>query len=120
MEALFGSIRQASGCHYQQDALSVTSTLKKVLVTGIVASTTDSNCIVNSGSFAKAPVDTSIISSGSENINFSSSATGILNVLCQTQRNHCMPTSLHNISVALVAGYIVRVVGEKISCHFCF
>jgi len=123
VEALFGSLRQASGCHYQQDAAAVTSALKKMLVTGIIASTKDGNVVEESQSRSKVlsfcqPEPSSPKPVLPEYI-FPSTAIQVLNCLLQTHRNHVIPATVLNISLALVAGYIVRVVNENISCNFC-
>ena len=182
VEALFGSLRQASGCHYQQDAASVSAALKKILVTGIVSSTTDGNVVESSQSFSNVvayckPANTTSTSAIVQNVvastsnavahnvlpltstvavvqnvvpststaaivqnvvpststaaiaqnfipsksldMFPSSAIAVLNVLFHTQKNHVIPTTMLNISLALIAGYIVRVVDEKVNCKFC-
>uniref|UniRef100_L7LXG9 Transposable element n=1 Tax=Rhipicephalus pulchellus TaxID=72859 RepID=L7LXG9_RHIPC len=118
IESFFGFLRRTAGCNDIMDVRSALCGVEKMLKTGIVAASQKSN-VSSSASFCSsrgvtvAQVDGSTATL-SVNVKLAQQA---LRELCMSTRSF-LPTP-DMAAIALVAGYISRVVSEKTVCDNC-
>ncbi|KAH7932918.1 hypothetical protein HPB49_004897 [Dermacentor silvarum] len=116
IEAMFGFLRRSAGCNDMLDVRSAVCGLEKMLKTGIVASSSDSN-VQSSTTFSSRqllPVQ--------QELHVARSAFDkILNMAAQGLKEHCLSerplvSNPDVASVAMIGGYIVRAANEHIPC----
>ncbi|KAL1482166.1 hypothetical protein MTO96_033991 [Rhipicephalus appendiculatus] len=118
IESLFGFLRRSSGCNDALDVKSDVSGLEKMVKTGIIASSSESN-VRSTSTFASREFLLLHQSPSS-----SSSAEAILTMSVQTLKEHCLSEAPRvpnpdTASVAMVGGFIVRAATENIPCADC-
>lgn len=119
IEAFFGFLRRTAGCNDAMDMRSVLCGVEKMLKTGIVSSSLRSN-VNASASFCAA---TAVQGPSTQNVSrlekpfFPLTAENRLREVC-TWPNQWLPNP-EIASIALIGGYIARVVAEKVSCQDC-
>ena len=113
-------------CHDQLDAVAVRSAMQKVIVTGIV--TKVDHCSVLSANQSQTATRTLLSSQPTEPsqqeplpsaVNLPSTVTAILLQLHGLTINTSIQKTLPSASLAIVAGYLVRVIDEHIDCEYC-
>ncbi|KAL1425321.1 hypothetical protein MTO96_019294 [Rhipicephalus appendiculatus] len=119
IESLFGFLRRSSGCNDMLDVKSAVCGLEKMLKTGIVAASKESN-VQSSTSFASRQL---LPSQQSPTTN-SGAADKILDMAVMTLKEHCLsegscPSNPKFASVEMVGGFIVRAASESVSCANC-
>ncbi|KAH6926278.1 hypothetical protein HPB50_016221 [Hyalomma asiaticum] len=127
IESLFGTLRRRAGCNDMLDVRSALSGLEKMLKTGIVAASSTSNVHSSSSFFCSGNIivsgkpssmpSTSAAASSKSAAATVNSAQQLLRELC-TSTKPFLPTP-DMAAISLVAGYISRVVTEKIECGRC-
>ncbi|KAH6931360.1 hypothetical protein HPB50_023925 [Hyalomma asiaticum] len=128
IESLFGTLRRSAGCNDMLDVRSALSGLEKMLKTGIVAASSTSNVHSSSSFFSSGNIivsgKPSSMSSTSAAASSKRSAAATVNSAQQLLRELCTSTkpflpTPDMAAISLVAGYISRVVTEKIECGRC-
>ncbi|KAH6942939.1 hypothetical protein HPB50_012246 [Hyalomma asiaticum] len=119
IEALFGFLRRTAGCNGAMDMTSVLCGMEKMLKTGIISSSLQSN-VNDSASFCAATAVSSV-TTGSTNTPdksfFPVAAINRLREIC-TRSNQWLPNP-EIATLALIGGYLARVMAEKLSCQGC-
>ncbi|KAG0419857.1 hypothetical protein HPB47_003833, partial [Ixodes persulcatus] len=108
LEALFGCLRRTAGCNGALDMRATLNGLEKMLKTGLIASSSQSNTgtlVTVSSNPAKAT------------ISFPLTAEEKLRELCIPPR--LQQTGPGAASIAMVGGFIARAISEKINCDSC-
>ncbi|KAH7933149.1 hypothetical protein HPB49_009192 [Dermacentor silvarum] len=116
---MFLFLLRSSGCNHALDVKSTVCGIEKMLKTGIVASTAQSN-VRSSTSFASSqllPVPQTLTKT-------TSTAEKALDAAVDRLKEQCLsdapfPSNLDVASVAMVGGFIVRAASENIPCAEC-
>ncbi|KAH6919543.1 hypothetical protein HPB50_029459 [Hyalomma asiaticum] len=128
IESLFGTLRRSAGCNDMLDVRSALSGLEKMLKTGIVAASSTTNVHSSSSFFSSGNIivsgNPSSMSSTSAAASSKRCAAATVNSAQQQLRELCTSTkpflpTPDMAAISLVAGYISRVVTEKIECGRC-
>ncbi|KAH7952509.1 hypothetical protein HPB52_023844 [Rhipicephalus sanguineus] len=120
IEAMFGFLRRSAGCDDALDIRSTICSLEKMLKTGIIAASSGSN-VQSSATFTSTqllPI---------QQVRCTSTPTAadlILNTAAMHLREHLLSNKpiLSNpdiASLAMIGGFIVRAVSERIACAEC-
>ncbi|XP_077484185.1 uncharacterized protein LOC144094136 [Amblyomma americanum] len=117
VESLFSTIRQLNGCNDQTDAYAALSSLQKILVTGIIHTSSSANAGSVVGSLGKSsklfPIPVKATSD-------SAVKKLLLPHLGALERYPSAPQrSLRASTLAMIAGFLVRAVQDCIACEGC-
>lgn len=119
IEALFGFLRKTAGCNDAMDMRSVFCRIEKILKTGIISSSLQSN--MNDSTLFWATTVVSSVTTGSnntpENNFFPVAAINRLREIC-TRSNHWLPNP-EITTLALIEGDLARVMTGKLKCQGC-
>ncbi|KAH7942162.1 hypothetical protein HPB49_021344 [Dermacentor silvarum] len=116
---MFGFLRRSSGCNDALDVKSAVCGIEKMLKTGIVASSAQSN-VRSSTSFSSAQ----LLPVYQTPTKTTSTAEKALDVAVDRLKEQCLsdaplPSNPDVASVAMVGGFIVRAASENIPCAEC-
>lgn len=119
IEAMFGFLRRSAGCDDALDVRSTTCGLEKMLKTGIIAASSGSN-VQSSATLTS----TQLLPIQQARCTSTPTADRILNTAAMHLREHLLSDRpmLSNpdvASLAMIGGFIVRAVSERIACAEC-
>lgn len=119
IEFMFGFLRRSSGCNDALDVKSAVHGLEKMLKTGIVASSSNSN-VLSSSSFSSQK----LVSAPQSCRRDSETVATLMKISQKELAERCTTTRACTsnpevASVALIGGYIVRAANEHIPCESC-
>lgn len=116
LEALFGFLRRTAGCNDALDMRATLNGLEKMLKTGLIASSNQSN-VASSSSYQAGTLVTVSSNSAKATTSFPLIAEDKLRELCLSPRPQQPGPGA--ASIAMVGGFIARAISEKINCDSC-
>lgn len=116
VESFFGWLRRSAGSNDQTDAQAVLSGVEKALKTGIISVSKTSN-VVDASSHASDGLKAASKQKDEQASQFPVEAKKLLEDLLRSPAS-LLPT-VDTAALAMVGGYVARVVQEKIACSTC-
>lgn len=117
IESFFGWLRKSSGSNDQLDARATLAGIEKVLKTGIISASKESNAQCSTGHQTGALKRSGMVGKKSTSY-FPEEAVVTLEQHLRSFR--CSLPIPETAAIAMVGGYLARVVKEKVDCENCF
>ncbi|XP_023222618.1 uncharacterized protein LOC111624069 [Centruroides sculpturatus] len=120
IESFFSCIHQFNGGNDKLDARSASLTTQMILKVGILQAAQNGNAPCSSFSSKLLPVMTETNFNVEDKVcKLHYSSLSILQKLQSLTQDCSVPCTIENASLAVISGYLIRVLKEKVACHEC-
>ncbi|XP_023232214.1 uncharacterized protein LOC111632058 [Centruroides sculpturatus] len=120
IESFFSCIRQFNGGNDKLDARSASLTTQMILKVGILQAAQNGNAPCSSSSSKLLPVMTETNCNVEDEVcKLHDSSLSILQKLQSLTQDCSVLCTIENASLAVISGYLIRVLEEKVACYEC-